>query len=196
MRIGVIGTGKVGGSLATGFADGGHLVMLGSRDPRQARLVDWTTPDVSHRQVGTQRDAALFGEVVVIATPGRSLAELLDDVGRDAFDGKVVVDVTNPFARNEAGETVDFYGDDDSGAELLQRELSDARVVKAFNQIAAAVMLRPEESEMDMLRIAGDDEGAKRIVSGLAESFGWNVRDLGPLKRARALEHGVIRLSK
>ena len=193
MRIGIIGTGQVGNSLATGLADAGHEVMLGSRDPEQSRLLGWVEGDSSHRQVGRPRDAALFGEIVIIAIPGRLLPELPDVIGRDALDGKVVVDVTNPFARNEAGETVDFYGDDDSGAELLQREFPRGSVVKAFNQIAAAVMLRPADSAIDLLRIAGDDEEAKRRVAELAQAFGWKIRDLGPLKRARALEHGVIR---
>jgi drug/metabolite transporter (DMT)-like permease len=65
--------------------------------------------------------------------------------------------------------------------------------MKAFNQITASKMLDPEHANMDMLRIAGDDEDAKRQVVDLAESFGWKVRDLGPLSKARALEHGVVR---
>ena len=139
------------------------------------------------------REAASFGDIVVVAAPGRLLADVLDATGRDAFAGKVVIDTTNPFAKDERNETIDFYGNDDSAAEFLQRELPDSMVVKAFNQILASAMLQPENAEMDVLRIAGDDEGAKRRVTELAESFGWKVRDLGALKKARALERGVIK---
>ena len=132
---------------------------------------------------------------MIFAVPGRVLAETLDQIGRDEFAGKIVVDATNPFAKNEAGETIDFYGDEDSGAEYLQRELPEAAVVKAFNQVTWHAMLHPDQANVDVLRIAGDDEDAKRTVSELLGSFGWQVRDLGPLKRARQLEHGVVRSS-
>jgi 8-hydroxy-5-deazaflavin:NADPH oxidoreductase len=193
MDIGILGSGHVGSSLATGFADKGHRVILGSRDPSQERLLEWAAQDPDHRRVGDYRAAVSAAELVILAVPGRVLAETLDTVGRDAFGGKIVVDPTNPFAKNEAGQTIDFYGDDDSGAEFLQRELPDVPIVKAFNQISAPVMLHPEHANMDVLRIAGDDEHAKRSVAELVESFGWRVRDLGPLPKARALEHGVIR---
>jgi len=193
MNIGVIGTGHVGSALSTGLADKGHIVMLGSREPLRPCLLDWMDEDPVHRRVGDMREAASFGDIVVVASPGRLLADVLDATGRDAFAGKVVIDTTNPFAKDERGETIDFYGNDDSGAEFLQRELPDSMVVKAFNQILATAMLRPEKAEMDVLRIAGDDEGAKRRVAELAESFGWKVRDLGALKKARALERGVIK---
>ncbi len=195
MDIGILGSGRVGSSLATGFADRGHHVLLGSRDPSKQQLLDWLAQDPAHRRVGDYRAAVEFGELVIFAVPGRFLAQTLDQVGRDAFADKIVVDATNPFAKDDAGRTIDFYGDDDSGAEYLQRELPQARVVKAFNQVNAPVMLAPERANMDKLRIAGDDEAAKRTLTDLAEEFGWTVRDLGSLKKARALEHGVIRSS-
>ena len=193
MDIGILGSGRVGSSLATGFADKGHTVVLGSRDASQERLIQWAAEDPDHRRVGDYRAAVDASGLVIFAVPGRLLAETLDGIDRDAFDGKIVIDATNPFVKNAAGETIDFYGNDDSGAEFLQRELPDAAVVKAFNQISAPAMLHPEQANMDMLRIAGDDEGAKATVAELVGSFGWKVRDLGRLSKARALEHGVIR---
>jgi predicted dinucleotide-binding enzyme len=193
MHIGILGSGHVGSSLATGFADAGHAVVLGSRDPSQSRLLNWVAEDPDRRRIGDYRAAVDSSELVVFAVPGRVLAETLDGIGRDAFEEKIVIDATNPFVKDDAGRTIDFYGDDDSGAEFLQRELPGVPVVKAFNQISARVMLHPEQANMDRLRIAGDDEAAKRTVTELLESFGWKVRDLGPLSRARALEHGVIK---
>lgn len=189
-----MGTGKVGGTLGTGWADRGHSVMLGSRDPSQPRLAEWAAHDPEHRMVRDGRSAVLFGDVVVIAVPGRVLPEMLDAVGRDAFARKIVVDITNPFARDENGEWIDLWGDDFSGAEYLQREVPSASVVKAFNQIHYGHMLDPHNSPINRLRIAGDDERAKRVVGDLAREFGWRVRDLGPLTKARALEQAAVRI--
>jgi hypothetical protein len=191
MNIGILGSGRVGSSLATGFSDSGHTVMLGSRNPTRPELADWADDDPAHRAVGDYREATLFGALVILAVPGRVLGETLDNSGRETFSGKLVIDATNPIVFTDDG-AIDAYGDDDSGAEFVQRELPDAAVVKAFNQINAADMLDPERSEMKVLRIAGDDEDAKRQVTELLESFGWRVRDLGPLRRSRALEHSVV----
>ena len=191
MKVGILGTGSVGTVLATGFADAGHEVMLGSRDPSKARLAKWADEDPAHRSVGSYPQAATFGELVIMAVPGRVLGETLDLAGRDAFSGSILVDVTNPVLMTDDG-VVDAYGDADSGAEFLQRELPDVPVVKAFNQINADDMMHPERARTRVLRICSDDESARQRVTDVLERFGWEVRDLGPLSKARALEHGVI----
>jgi len=191
MRIGILGTGSVGSALGTGLADAGHTVVLGSRTPAQPRLALWAEKDPEHRRVGTYRDAATFGEIVILAVPGRVLAETLDTAVRDSFAESIVIDVTNPIAYTSDG-VVNAYGEEDSGAEFVQRELPDVPVVKAFNQINPADMTHPERSSTTVLRIAGDNEAAKATVAGLAESFGWEVRDLGPLEKSRAIENGVV----
>ena len=191
MKVGILGTGSVGTSLATGFADAGYEVVLGSRDPSQSRLAQWAAADPDHRSIGDYRQAASVGGLVVMAVPGRVLKDALDLAGRIAFSGSIVIDVTNPVLMTDKGVT-DAYGDEDSGAEFLQRELPDVPVVKAFNQINAEDMMHPEHSRTQVLRICGDDEHAKHVVADVLDGFGWEIRDLGPLSRARALEHGVI----
>ena len=191
MRVGILGTGSVGTALSTGFSEAGYEVMLGSRDPSQARLAAWASADPTHRSVGNYTQAAEFGELVIVAVPGRALGEMLDLAGRDAFSGSIVIDVTNPVLMTDEGVT-DAYGDRDSGAEFLQRQLPDVPVVKAFNQIDPEHMTHPEGAHTPVLRICGDDETAKQRVADVLEGFGWEVRDLGPLSKARALEHGVI----
>jgi len=191
MNIGVLGSGSVGSSLATGFADAGYSVMIGSRDPSQGKVVEWVAGDEDQRSAGTYREAATFAEIVITAVPGSVLAETLDLAGRDSFADKIVIDTSNPIAFSE-DSVVNAFGDHDSAAEYVQRELPDARVVKAFNQIMAADMTHPERSQTTVLRIAGNDEGAKREVTGILEGFGWTVRDLGGLEKARPLEQGVV----
>jgi 8-hydroxy-5-deazaflavin:NADPH oxidoreductase len=191
MEIGVLGTGSVGSSLATGFADAGYDVMLGSRDVTKPGLAEWAAGDAAHRRVSSYRDAASYGEIVILAVPGRVLGETLDATGRESFSDAIVIDASNPIALS-GDEVIDAFGDDDSGAEFVQRELPGVPVVKAFNQIMAPAMTHPEKSDSKVLRIAGDDDEAKRRVAGVLEGFGWDVHDLGPLSKARALEHGVV----
>jgi 8-hydroxy-5-deazaflavin:NADPH oxidoreductase len=192
MDIGIIGTGNVGTALGTGFADAGHRVMLGTRGAARKEVLDWVARDTEHRGVGDRRTAVEFGEIVIFAVPGRVLGETAESIGLDAFAGKTVIDATNPVGHDEQGQMIDHYGEDDSGAELLQRQLGDVPVVKALNEILAPHMLHPNRSEHGEVRIAGDDESAKGRVAELLERFGWTVRDLGPLSKARELERAVI----
>lgn len=192
VKIGVVGTGHVGTTLGAAWASKGHHVMLGSREPRQERLREWVALDPEHRHAGSEAEAVAFGQVVVMAVPGRLLPEVLDTSGRENFSGKVVLDPTNPFVRSEGGEWTDLWGDDDSGAEFLQRELPGISVVKAFNEILYAHMNDPHNSPVKTVRIAGDDEAAKRVVAELAAELGWRVEDIGPLKAAEKLEHAAI----
>ncbi len=192
MNIAIIGTGHVGSSLGTGFADKGHRVTFGSRNPSQQRLTEWVAKDPQHRRVDTSANAIGTADIVVVAVPGRVLAETVREIGPAVFDGKIVIDATNPFGQDDDGRPIDIYGDDDSGAELLQRELRGARVVKAFNEINAPVMLRPNQVAGGTMRIAGDNADAKQQVTELLESFGWKLEDDGALSHARELEHAVI----
>ena len=191
MRIAIIGAGAVGLSLARGFAAAGHEVTLGTRDAAKPAVAEWLAAAGDNGRVTGYREAAGSGEIVVLAVPGRSVVDTASDIGADAFAGRIVVDPTNPVVITETG-AVSAFGEDDSAAEALQRLLPEAHVVKAFNQMPAEVMTSPSPDEKRPLRIAGDHEPSKAVLTGLLESFGWKVRDLGPLKRARPLEQGVV----
>ena len=191
MRIAVIGAGSVGTSLASGFARAGHDVFLGTRDTGASHVTSLSRQYGDSLRVRDYRTAAQAAEIVVLTVPGRVVVETVTRIGTDAFAGSIVIDVTNPVLVTEKGVTSAF-GEDDSAAEALQRALPGAHVVKAFNQIEAANMLRRLPDEKRPLRIAGNDEPSKAVVAELLESFGWKVRDLGPLSRARPLERGVV----
>jgi 8-hydroxy-5-deazaflavin:NADPH oxidoreductase len=191
MRIAVIGAGSVGTALAEAFAHAGHTVTVGTRNPAKAGATALAEASGGGIRVTGYREAVDSSELVVLAVPGRLVVEIVAGIGPDAFGGKLVIDPTNPVVVTDEGVTSAF-AEDDSAAEALQRLLPDARVVKAFNQIEAANMLDRLPEEKRPMRIAGDDEAAKAIVAGLLEAFGWKIRDLGPLTRARALERGAV----
>lgn len=191
MNISVIGSGSVGTSLATGLAEAGHTVTLGTRDPGRAAIREWLDAAPTSARAATYRDAAESGDLIIMAVPGRLVVDTVEGIGTEVFDGKLVIDPSNPVVFDDA-EVRSAFGPDDSAAEALQRALPGARVVKAFNQIEAAQMTHPAPDEKRPVRIAGDDEEAKAEVASLLESLGWTVRDLGSLSRAQALESGVI----
>ena len=191
MRIAVIGAGTVGVSLAEGFARAGHEVVVGSRDAGKPAVAALDGAFDGCIRVTDYREAVDSAELVVLAVPGRLVVEVAAAIGPDAFGGSVVIDPTNPVVVTDEG-VMSAFAEEDSAAEALQRLLPDAHVVKAFNQIEAEHMLDRLPDEKRPMRVAGDDEPGKALVTGLLESFGWKVRDLGPLSRARALERGAV----
>lgn len=186
MKISIIGTGNVGRRLGKLFASAGHHVCFGSRDPQIAQAVATATgPDVS---VGTYASAAHFGEVVVIATPwaNNATANALRAAG--SLTGKVVIDCTNPLAPDYMSNTI---GHTTSSAEEIAKLIPQARVVKAFNTIFAAIMeqgLQKFGSETATGFYCGDDAEAKQVVAGLLLDAGFEPIDVGALKNARYLE--------
>ena len=186
ISIGVLGSGDVGRVLARGFSDLGHAVKIGSRDP--GKLREWAEAAGERVSIGTFADAARFGDVIVLATLGTATEEAIRLAGIDSFQGKVVIDATNPldFSKGLPALTI---GHTDSLGEVVQRLIPNARVVKAFNTVGNALMVNPQlpGGPPDMF-ICGNDEDAKKIVSQICEHFGWGVIDIGGIEGSRYLE--------
>jgi len=189
MRIGILGSGDVGIALARGFASRSHEVMISSRDP--AKLSEFVAEQNGKVRSGTFEEAAKFGEVVVIATLFSGTKDAIGLAGRANFAGKPVIDCTNPL-RFEEGKMPELsLGFDNSAGEEVQRWLPDAKVVKAFNIIGNQFMVDPQfPGGPPAMFIAGNDDGAKQIVTQLIESLGWeeSVADLGGIEESRYLE--------
>jgi predicted dinucleotide-binding enzyme len=185
-RIGILGSGDVGRALAAGFAGLGHDVKIGSRDPQ--KLAEWASTAGPHVSTGTFAETAQFGDIVVLATLGVATEEAIRLAGIDAFDGKVVIDTTNPLDFS-TGKPQLSIGHTDSLGEVIQRLLPRARVVKAFNTVGNALMVNPQlpGGPPDMF-ICGNDEDAKKIVAQICAHFGWGVVDLGGVESSRYLE--------
>ncbi len=188
MRIGILGSGDVGRTLGSAFAACGHEVKLGSRDAGNPKVREWVSKAGAHGRGGTFADAAKFGEVIVLATLWSGTENALKLAGPDHFAGKVVIDATNPLDFTTAPPRL-AIGLNDSAGEQVQRWLTTARVVKAFNIVGNAHMFRPEfpGGPPDMF-IAGNNAAAKETVSQILNEFGWEVIDLGGIEASRYLE--------
>lgn len=189
MKIGIVGSGEVAQSLGKGFIACGNEVMLGSRTPDSDTLKVWTTENGPKAKAGSPQDTARFGEVLVLATLWSGTQNALNLAGLENFAGKLVIDATNPLVFEEGKLPSLALGFNDSGGEQVQRWLSNANVVKCFNIVGHAHMYRPQfaSGPPDMF-IAGNDEGAKKVVTKILSDFGWPAIDIGGIEGARLLE--------
>lgn len=182
MNIAIIGAGNVGRALAASFVRAGHSVTIASRDPKDAGSV---ASAMGARLARSNAEAAAAADVVVLATPFSSAAEIAAEIADDV-NGKVVVDPTNRMSFGADGPDMDTTT---SNAEELAALLPDANVIKAFNTLLASNQSDPitEGVQLDGY-VAGDDAAAKAQVLDLVASIGLNPVDVGPLSRSRQLE--------
>lgn len=202
MRIGILGTGGVGRTLAGALSERGHDVVMGSRDPEAAlastdvnqqtdtTLSGWHDSNAAVR-VATFAEAAAHGEVLMLATAGDGSLAAVAAAGDEHLGGKVLIDISNPLSWSDQGPSLTVMNTD-SLAEQVQRQHPGARVVKALNTVTASLMVDPTmiAGGDHTLPICGNDDDAKQQVSRwLGEWFGWrDVLDLGDLSGARATE--------
>lgn len=186
-KVGILGTGEVGRSLARGFISRGYSVMLGSRDADSDKVRDLAC-DTGAR-TGTFEDAAIFGDIVVLSTLWSGTENALRLAGTKNLAGKIVIDTTNPLVFAPNAPPALTLGHTDSGGEQVQRWLPDARVVKCFNTVGHAHMVDPQfpGGPPDMF-LCGNDAGAKTIVSEICRELGWPTVDIGGIEGSRLLE--------
>ena len=193
MNIGILGSGAVAKSLAAGFLTHGHKIMLGTRNP--AKLRDWTVQNPAGR-LGSFSDAARFGELVVLAVKGAAAADALRGADIANLAGKVVIDTTNPIADAPPtnGVLKFFTTLDESLMERLQREFAGARFVKAFNSVGNASMVDPQfKGGKPTMFICGNDDEARKTVTGILDQFGWETADMGTVEAAREIGRASCR---
>ena len=190
MKIGILGgTGKEGAGLAVRWAQAGHEIVIGSRDPERARAkaAELAALVPGSRMSGAaNRDAAATADIVVIALPANGLAATLPDV-REACRGKVVISTVVPLTFG--GPRLFTPPAPGSSAEEAQEMLgAAARVVGAFHHIAAHELSSTEHDiECDLLMCGGDAEAKKRVAD-LGASMGLRTVDVGALSNAGPLE--------
>jgi len=190
VRVGVLGTGDVGGRLGSKLVSLGHEVKMGSRTAQNAKAAEWTKGNGSRASAGTFADAAKFGEVVFNCTAGSASLEALKLAGAKNLTGKVLVDVANPLDFSKGMPPTLTVCNTDSLGEQIQRAFPEAKVVKALNTIGNEVMVNPGlvPGEHDTF-VCGNDPQAKAKVVEMLRAFGWKSPiDLGDITAARGLE--------
>jgi 8-hydroxy-5-deazaflavin:NADPH oxidoreductase len=188
MKVGIIGSGVVGQTLAAGFVKHGHEVEIGTREP--AKLKDWSTKSPGLK-VNSFAQAAAFGDVVVLAVGGEVAQEALRLVGPEALQGKTVIDACNPIGGGPPvnGVLSFFTPQNESLMERLQKAYPSAHFVKAFNSVGSGQMVNPQfAGGRPTMFICGNDANAKKSVAQILDQFGWDTEDMGAVEAARAIE--------
>ncbi|HUH63441.1 MAG TPA: NAD(P)-binding domain-containing protein [Terracidiphilus sp.] len=188
MKVGVLGSGDVARVLASGFLKHGHQVSIGSRSP--GKLDDWVKENPAGAS-GSFADAAGFGDLVVLAVKGKAALEALRLAGAENLAAKTVIDATNPIedAPPVHGVLPFFTDHSESLMEMLQREFASAHFVKCFNSVGAPLMINPQfAGGKPTMFICGNNDRAKKTVTGILDQFGWETADMGRAEAARAIE--------
>lgn len=180
--IGIIGAGNVGAKLGRLWAEQGEAVIFGVRDPESDKVKS-LLQSLPETKAVTISEAVASSEVVVLATPWIGTLDTLKEAG--SFQGKVIIDCTNPLVLNPEGlQTGLIIGHSTSAAEEIAQVAVGAKVVKAFNNIGASQFGKPNITAF----YCGDDTDAKEVVATLASKIGFVGVDVGNLKQARLLE--------
>ncbi|HKR34090.1 MAG TPA: NADPH-dependent F420 reductase [Steroidobacteraceae bacterium] len=188
LKIGIIGTGNIGSALATHWAKAGHELVISSRHPEELQdLAKSLGPKV---RVGTPREAAQFGAVILLSVPYKATP----DIGRDLaseIKGKVLLDTGNPYPMRDGAMAVDARK---RGTGVTSKEfLPGVRLVRAFNAINAGNLARDgnHKPERYAIPLASDDAEALRVAERLVRDAGFDPVVVGGLARAREFDWGT-----
>jgi 8-hydroxy-5-deazaflavin:NADPH oxidoreductase len=186
-KIGIIGTGRIGGALARAWVKAGHEVFVSSRHPEQLQaLVAELAP---HAHAGTPQQAAQFGTVILVSIPYGAMAQIGTDL-RTQLAGKVILDTSNPSPGRDGAMAVDAQK---KGAGLTTAELlHSTRVVRAFNCIGAGSLANDgfRQPERLAIPIGGGDAQALAVAERLVREIGFDPVVIGSLARTRVFDLG------
>jgi predicted dinucleotide-binding enzyme len=186
MKIGILGSGSVGISLAKGFIAEGYQVWIATREP-DSEKGHTLKEAVEGATVADFSTAAREAELAILCVKWDGVESAITAAGPGNLAGKIVIDTSNVI-KQESGAFV-YNGGEISAGERVQAWLQGSHVVKAFNTVGAAMMYKPEfDSQKPTMFIAGDDSEAKKIVQDIVTAFGWEPLDCGGLLAARSLE--------
>jgi predicted dinucleotide-binding enzyme len=187
LKIGIIGTGRIGGALARHWVNAGHEVFMSSRHPEE--LQDLARELGPRAHVGTPREAAAFGEVVLVSVPYSAMPQIGTDYAAE-LNGKIVLDTSNPVANRDGpmAEEAKRKGSGIASAEFLP----GTRLVRAFNCIPAASLANEPNRQPDRIAIplAGDDAAALEMAQRLVADAGFDPVVIGGLEDARLFDLG------
>jgi predicted dinucleotide-binding enzyme len=177
MRIGIVGTGRIGGNAGRLFAGAGHEVMFsGSRDPAK---LEAAAAAAGGATTGTPREAVEFGEVVMLSIPWRAVDNVVAQMGD--LGGRIVIDTTNQYGSG-CWEQLPK-----PAAEINAERMPGARLVKAFNTLTAGFQGEAAGRGVALF-MAGEDASAKEIVAALIRDIGFEPVDVGGWAEVEIME--------
>jgi predicted dinucleotide-binding enzyme len=188
LKIGIIGAGEIGGTLATLWVQAGHEVLISSRHPEQLKPLAQSLGPRAH--VGTPREAALFGPVVLISVPYAATPQIGRDLKAE-LAGKIVLDTGNPYPSRDGEMALEArrVGTGVASAQFLP----GVRLVRAFNAINSGDLKSEahRKGELFAIPLAGDDAQALEVAQQLVRDAGFTPVVVGPLSRAREFDVGT-----
>ena len=188
VKIGILGSGDVGRTLAKGFLKYDYQVMIGSD---HVEKLEEFKKENSRVETGTFEQTAQWADLVVLCVKGTVAEKIVEKTKTNLF-GKIVVDTTNPIADAppENGVLKFFTSLEESLMERLQKIAPDAQFVKALNSIGSGLMINPDFGGgiKPTMFMCGNNEDAKKKVSEILQKFGFEVEDVGKAESARAIE--------
>ena len=186
MRVGILGSGLMGGKLGTIFARAGHEVVF-SYARRHEKLKELARDARGNTRAGTPREAAQEANALLLAVHWSRMDDVLSQTGD--LSGKVIVSCSLPM---NAHNTELVVAHTSSGAEVLAKRVPKARVVSAFNTVPSEVLFGVFEARRRATRpslvYCGDDASSKGIAAELIRDVGFDPVDAGPLRIARYTE--------
>ena len=187
-KVGILGSGDVGKTLAKGFLKHGYQVAIGSDHAEKLAEFKRENPQM---ETVTFEQAAQSGDIVVLSVKGSVAEKIIEKVKRH-LSGKTVIDTTNPIADAppENGVLKYFTSLEESLMERLQKIAPDAQFIKAFNSIGSGSMINPDfrDNTKPTMFICGNNDDAKKKVHEILEKFGFEIEDMGKAESARAIE--------
>jgi 8-hydroxy-5-deazaflavin:NADPH oxidoreductase len=187
-KVGILGSGDVGKTLAKGFLKHGYQVAIGTDHAEKLAEFKRENPQI---ETVTFEQAAQSGDIIVLCVKGTVAEKIIEKIKRH-LSGKTVIDTTNPIADAppENGVLKYFTSLEESLMERLQKIAPDAQFVKAFNSIGSGLMINPDfrDNTKPTMFICGNNDDAKRKVYEILEKFGFEIEDMGKAESARAIE--------
>lgn len=185
MNIAVIGTGNIGGNIGKIWADKGHKIIYGTREPESERIKKLIGQTGNNSAATDLYTAPLSADIILLALPWKITRDFLKSA--KGLENKIIIDATNPLKPGMSGMEI---SGNISAAEEYSIIVPGSKIVKAFNTVGSELLFNPviENSRLSLL-FCGNDPEAKQTVKKLGEDIGFEMVDAGPLKNALQLEH-------
>lgn len=190
MKIGVLGTGNVGKTIANALVHLGHNVMMGARSADNEKVVEWKHHVGPLGSIGSFKDVAQHTALIFNCTKGDASLAALQIAGPENFEEKILIDLANPLDFSAGFPPTLTIQNTSSLGEEIQKLLPKTKVIKTLNTTNCNIMVNPKSiAGIHDMFICGNDPIAKEHVIDILKSFGWeSIIDLGDISNARGME--------